>query len=62
MESLKQLIHGRAYRDFCDFLDKEIGSVHNKMESARSYDDLLKMQGQIFALRRLKNLKEILGD
>lgn len=46
------------YTEFLSFLDKKIEEVRVSLESAQSIESVYRLQGQLFALRRLKKLKE----
>jgi len=58
MGYLKQFVSSEAYLDFKTFLEGNIKLLHMSLEAARSHEDVCRLQGQIFALRKLQNLKE----
>jgi len=60
MVSLKQFILSQAYKDFVDYLNEQINMLHRSMESARTPDEMYRLQGQVAALRRLQSLRESL--
>lgn len=41
-----------------DYIEYRISSLYRSLEGAASFDEVLKAQGQIMELRRLKNLRE----
>lgn len=58
MVSLKQFVLSVAYKEFEDYLDKQIGFLHTSIELSRSVEDIYRLQGQIFALKKLKNMRD----
>ena len=59
MNALKRFVNTQdMYEDFQDYLDLRIDSLHKSLETAVETKDLYRIQGQIFALRKLKDLRE----
>lgn len=58
MVSLKQFVTSEVYRDFKAYLEEHILLLHKSLEVARTPDDMYRIQGQIFALRKLQSMKE----
>jgi hypothetical protein len=62
MVSLKQFVFSQAYAEFKTYLEEQIAQLHRSMESARTPDEMYRLQGQVAALRRLLSLKETLTE
>lgn len=58
MVSLKQFVLSVAYKEFQDYLEEQIRLLHTSMESTRNAEDLYRLQGQVFGLRKLQKLRE----
>lgn len=58
MVSLKQFVLSVAYKEFQDYLEEQIRLLHISMESTRNTEDLCRLQGQVFGLRKLQKLRE----
>jgi hypothetical protein len=58
MVSLKQFVLSQAYKDFEDYLENQIELAHTSMEMSRNVEDIYRLQGQIYAFRRLINMRE----
>ena len=56
--ALKRFVTSEDYLDFKEYLEGHIKVLHTSMESARTPEDLYRLQGQILSLRRLQNMKE----
>jgi hypothetical protein len=58
MVSLKQFVLSQAYHDFKEYLEEQIKLLHTSLEMARSVEDVHRLQGQIYSLRRLQSMRE----
>lgn len=58
MVSLKQFVISEVYRDFQEFVEGHIALLHKNLEVARASEDMYRIQGQIFALRKMQSMKE----
>ena len=57
--SLKMMVNQKDIWDaFQEELDERISSVHIQMEQATQVEHFWRYQGEVFALRRLKQLRE----
>lgn len=58
MGSLKRFVVSEDYLVFQEYLETQIKLLHTSIESARTADDVYRLQGQISSLRRLQSMKE----
>ena len=59
MINLKPLVNDKPlWESFTVEIDKRILEVHRAMEQASKLEDMYRLQGQAFALRKLKQLRE----
>lgn len=57
--SLKPFVNNNElWEDFCTELDARINEHHKSLEQAENISDMHRAQGAIFALRKLKFLKD----
>ena len=57
--SLKQLVNTpEIYRAFTEMLTEKIARIHVSLENAREPEEMYRLQGQIYALRRLASLRD----
>lgn len=57
--SIKQLVNSPdVYQDFLKYLEKKIAAHQVSLEAATEMKDVYRLQGQIYALRRLLSLRE----
>lgn len=57
--SLKLLVNTKdIWEAFTEEMDAKISRVHTQMEQASTPEELYRLQGQVFALRRLKRLRD----
>ena len=58
MNNLKPLVNDKVLWDsFLEEVDKRISEVHRVMEQSTRAEDLYRLQGQAFALRKMKQLR-----
>lgn len=61
--TLKRFVNDREeYRDFTEMLEKKIQHLYKRLEQAKDIYDVYRIQGEIYALQKLKMLKEELKD
>lgn len=61
--TLKQLVNNaELYKAFQNELEERIRSVHLLLETTKDPTDCYRLQGQIYALRRLKVLREEINN
>jgi len=59
MNNLKPLVNDKVLWDsFLEEGDKRISEVHRVMEQSTRAEDLYRLQGQAFALRKIKQLRD----
>jgi hypothetical protein len=59
MNNLKPLVNDKVLWDsFLEEVDKRISEVHRVMEQSTRAEDLYRLQGQAFALRKMKQLRD----
>ena len=59
MNNLKPLVNDKILWDsFLEEVDKRISEVHRVMEQSTRAEDLYRLQGQAFALRKIKQLRD----
>ena len=59
MNNLKPLVNDKVLWDsFLEEVDKRISEVHRVMEQSTRAEDLYRLQGQAFALRKIKQLSD----
>ena len=59
MNNLKPLVNDKVLWDsFLEEVDKRISEVHRVMEQSTRAEDLYRLQGQAFALRKIKQLRD----
>ena len=59
MNNLKPLVNDKVLWDsFLEEVDKRILEVHRVMEQSTRAEDLYRLQGQAFALRKMKQLRD----
>ena len=59
MNNLKPLVNDKILWDsFLEEIDKRISEVHRVMEQSTRAEDLYRLQGQAFALRKIKQLRD----
>ena len=59
MNNLKPLVNDKVLWDsFLEEVDKRISEVHRVMEQSTMAEDLYRLQGQAFALRKIKQLRD----
>ena len=59
MNNLKPLVNDKVLWDsFIEEVDKRISEVHRVMEQSTRAEDLYRLQGQAFALRKMKQLRD----
>ena len=59
MSALKRFVNTQdMYEDFQDYLDLRIADLHKSLETTSEPKDMFRIQGQIFALKKLKNLRD----
>lgn len=57
--SLKPLVNDKTLWDsFLSELEVRLSAVHNQMEQTPDAESLYRLQGQAFALRKLKQLRD----
>jgi hypothetical protein len=57
--SLKSFVTNQLdYQEFVQFLETEAHLLHLRMENAQEHDNICRLQGQLFMLRRLQKLRE----
>lgn len=60
--SLKQFVNDKeTFEEFCDYLDKQIATLHKNMENVTDTAALYRFQGSILAMRKLKYMREYLN-
>ena len=58
MNNLKPLVNDKVLWDsFLEEVDKRISEVHRVMEQSTRAEDMYRLQGQAFALRKIKQLR-----
>jgi len=59
MNNLKPLVNDKPLWDsFCQEIDRRISEVHRVMEQSNEVDVMYRLQGQAFALRKMKQLRD----
>ncbi len=59
MNNLKPLVNDKVLWDsFLEEVDRRISEVHRVMEQSTRAEDLYRLQGQAFALRKIKQLRD----
>ena len=59
MNNLKPLVNDKVLWDsFLEEVDRRISEVHRVMEQSTRAEDLYRLQGQAFALRKMKQLRD----
>ena len=59
MNNLKPLVNDKVlWNSFLEEVDKRISEVHRVMEQSTRAEDLYRLQGQAFALRKMKQLRD----
>lgn len=59
MNNLKPLVNDKVLWDsFLEEVDKRISEVHRVMEQSTRAEDMYRLQGQAFALRKMKQLRD----
>ena len=59
MNNLKPLVNDKPLWDsFCEEIDRRISEVHRVMEQSNEVDVMYRLQGQAFALRKMKQLRD----
>ena len=59
MNNLKPLVNDKVLWDsFLEEVDKRISEVHRVMEQSTRAEDLYRLQGQAFAIRKIKQLRD----
>ena len=59
MNNLKPLVNDKVLWDsFLEEVDKRISEVHRVMEQSTRAEDLYRLRGQAFALRKIKQLRD----
>ena len=59
MNNLKPLVNDKVLWDsFLEEVDKRISEVHRVMEQSSRAEELYRLQGQAFALRKIKQLRD----
>ena len=59
MINLKPLVNDKVLWDsFLEEVDRRISEVHRVMEQSTRAEDLYRLQGQAFALRKMKQLRD----
>lgn len=57
--SIKQLVNSPdVYKSFLDYIEKKIADNQKSLEVATEMKDVYRLQGQVYALRRLLSLRE----
>ena len=57
--SIKSFVNNEEYySSFLEFLDKKIEEIRTTLETAQNTDNMFRLQGQLYVLRRLKKMKE----
>ena len=56
---IKKLVNDKPLWDsFCEEIDRRISEVHRVMEQSNEVDVMYRLQGQAFALRKMKQLRD----
>ena len=59
MNNLKPLVNDKVLWDsFLEEIDKRISEVHRVMEQSSRAEELFRLHGQAFALRKMKQLRD----
>ena len=59
MINLKPLVNDKVLWDsFLEEVDRRISEVHRVMEQSSRAEELFRLQGQAFALRKIKQLRD----
>jgi len=59
MNNLKPLVNDKPLWDsFLEEIDRRISEVHRVMEQSNEVDVMYRLQGQAFALRKMKQLRD----
>ncbi len=59
MNNLKPLVNDKVLWDsFLEEVDRRIAEVHRVMEQSSRAEELYRLQGQAFALRKMKQLRD----
>ena len=59
MNNLKPLVNDKVlWNSFLEEVDKRISEVHRVMEQSTRAEDMYRLQGQAFALRKMKQLRD----
>jgi transcription elongation GreA/GreB family factor len=59
MNNLKPFVNDKALWDsFLEEVDRRIVEVHRVMEQSSRAEELFRLQGQAFALRKIKQLRD----
>ena len=59
MNNLKPLVNDKVLWDsFLEEVDRRISEVHRVMEQSSRAEELYRLQGQAFALRKMKQLRD----
>lgn len=59
MNNLKPLVNDKVLWDsFLEEVDRRISEIHRVMEQSTRAEDLYRLQGQAFALRKMKQLRD----
>lgn len=60
--SLKSMVNNKeSWDQFCDYLDEEIQNYSRSLENLGDTTQIYRMQGAIFALRKLKYMRDVLN-
>lgn len=58
MAQLKRFVLTEAYGEFVEYLETMAKSIHSNLEASRSIEDMYRLQGQLYVIRRLQKMKE----
>jgi hypothetical protein len=59
MNNLKPLVNDKVLWDsFLEEVDRRLSEIHRVMEQSTRAEDLYRLQGQAFALRKMKQLRD----